>query len=158
MILMNKPLRPSSRDPGFVVIVLLVSLTAAWVLLMPFFPAVASATMRRFHLRSDSYLFWAIQSPIPTMYNFANTFQVRKVPHGEPDPEGEPTVMRYANHFPMRVVTFADTRNRFLSGGQDRWYTLRSSYRGQSIVSRIHVKKKGEGRFDVLRVFPERSP
>ena len=70
----------TSRDVGFLVICLLVCLHVIWLLLMPWVPGIAKATMNRFHLSSSSFAVWAIQFPIPTMYNFANQYEVREFP------------------------------------------------------------------------------
>lgn len=148
------------RDYGFLAIMTLVAINAVWLLLMPWVPTIASATLHRFHLRSSSFGAWAIQFPIPSMYNFANHFEVSKFPPGMVDPiladplESGPadplTRSRYINHFPFRIITFANTRYRFLHDGRDRWVTLESTYRGQSIETQIHCQADGNGGFQVI--------
>ncbi len=137
-------------DYGFRAIVTLVVLIAIWLLLMPWVPAIASATLHRFHLRTSWFALWAIQQPIPSMYNFANRYEVREIPPGLLDPIIDTSEKRYINHFPVRVLTFANTRYRYLHDGRDRWVTVDSTYRGQSIESRYHARPRSGGGFDMV--------
>jgi hypothetical protein len=121
---------------------------AVWLLLMPIVPAIASATLQRFHLRTRSFPVWAIQFPIPSMYNFANRYQVFEAPHGQ----SEPTVDRYCNHFPARLMTFSDARFRYFRQSEDRWFTIESSYAGLTLQSRFHAKAKGARGFELVRL------
>ena len=151
---MNDALKGSRRfDFGFIAIIALVGVIVLWLLLTPLVPAVASATLHRFHLRSSSFSVWAIQFPIPTMYNFANRFEVREIPLGIVDPILEESERRYLNHYPSRVVTFFNTRYRHLHDRQDRWITIESAYRGQRLETRLHahLREDGEG-FDLIRL------
>ena len=59
---------------------------------------------------------------------------------------------RYANHFPTRVITFFAGRYDFLSSQQDRWFTLRSSYRGQVLESKFHLEAQTEGGYKLIRI------
>lgn len=142
---------PAKRDPLFVGVLLLVCGVAIWLLLMPFFPAIAAVTLRRFHLQGDSFAAWAVQAPIPTMYNFSNRYEVRDLPEGFIVPVLDTTKPRYINHFPVRVFTFADGRWTLLHSGQDRWITCWSSYRGQTLQTKWHAKPISEGRFELVR-------
>ncbi len=146
----------SARDFGFIAILLMVALIAAWLLLMPVVPSIAKETMQRFHLRSDSFAAFVAEFPIPTMYNFANRFEVKDFPPGLVDPifgeldEGES--FRYINHFPARAITFSGARYRHLRDGRDRWFTLESSYRGQGVRSEVHAKAREEGGYQYMRL------
>ena len=51
---------------------------------------------------------------------------------------------QYINHFPARALTFADRRYRLLRGGQDRWVTIESAYRGHTLTTRFHVAPNAE--------------
>jgi len=151
---------PNARRPdiGFFGIVGLVAVVAIWLILTPLVPTVAATTMRRFHLRSDSFWQWAIQFPIPTMYNFANRYRVQDYPPDLADPLlADPLVTeseyRFLNHFPARIFTFADNRYYFLQDGRDHWLTIETNYRGQTIESTIHARAKADGvGFDYVRV------
>lgn len=140
-----------TRDPLYVVILGAVCCVSVWLLLMPFVPAIARTTMQRFHLSTQSYPVWAAQAPIPAMYNFGNQYEIRDLPEGLITPVLDSSRPRYINHFPTRVLTFANGRYTLLSPGQDRWLTFWSSYRGQTLVSKIHAKPIGEGRFEWVR-------
>ena len=146
--------QPKTRDCGFVAIVAMVVVVAVWLLLTPFVPAIASATLHRFHLRSASFTWWAIQQPIPAMYNFANRFEVREFPPGLVDPIIDTAEKRYINHFPTRVLTFANTRYMHLNKGEDRWVTVDSTYRGQTLETRFHAKPLKGGGFELVRLPP----
>lgn len=149
----------SSRpDTGFIAIIVLVVVVATWLLLTPLVPSVAAASLHRFHLKSRSFAVWAIQFPIPTMYNFANRYEVRRVPAGLIDPILEENTKRYLNHFPARVLTFFNTRHRHLNEGTDRWVTIESTYRGQTVETRFHAKPKEDAKgFDLIRL-PQAEP
>ncbi|MCA9137967.1 MAG: hypothetical protein KDB00_14445 [Planctomycetales bacterium] len=140
-----------SRDPLFVVIVVGIVCVTVWLLLMPFYPAIARMTMRRFHLSSESFAVWAAQAPIPSMYNFGNQYEIRDLPEGLITPVLDSTRPRYINHFPTRILTFANGRYELLRKGQDRWTTYWSSYRGQRLETKVHAKPIGEGRFQWVR-------
>lgn len=145
----------TSRDTVFLAICCFVILNAVWLLLMPWVPGIAQATMNRFHLSSSSFPVWAIQFPIPTMYNFANRFEVREIPVGLLDPVIDTNNRRYVNHFPTRKFTFANTRYRYLSESADRWFVIESRYRGQTIETQFHMKPIEGGGFEVIRLPPE---
>ena len=141
----------TDKDFGFYAIVAFSLLIAAWLLLMPWFPRIASQTLQRFHLRTPSFAVWAMQFPVPSMYNFANQYKVGEFPPG--------LVMmvfdenwRYANHFPARVITFFAGRKDFLSSQTDRWFTLKSSYRGQTLESKFHLEAQAEGGYKLIRI------
>ena len=142
----------SPRDYGFIAIVTLAIGVAFWLLFMPWVSVIASSTMNRFHLRTPSFVRWAMQFPIPSMYNCANEYKVQGFPPGFADPIIDDN-WRYINHFPARIITFADARYRHLSRKEDRWFTLRSSYRGQTIQSTIHLQSLGQnGEFLLIRL------
>lgn len=157
----NRSCAPNRHRPdaGFLLIVLLVVSATVWVLATPWVPSVARATMKRFHLRTGSFAGWAAQQPIPTMYNFANRYEVRQWPAGltESLQLYQATSLgtlesRYINHFPVRSVTFANTRYRFLKAGEERWLTVTSSYRGQTLQTRYHLRPNDGGGFDLVRL------
>ncbi len=148
-----EPSGPGSGRPdwGFAMIVALIAVVTIWLLLTPLVSSVALASMHRFHLRSRSFAVWAVQFPIPTMYNFANRYEVREVPWGLIDPIADQSKWRYLNHFPARVVTFVDTRYRYLHAGTDRWFAIDTSYRGQRIETRMHAEPLTNGTGFALR-------
>ena len=148
---------PSQRtDFGFIAIMVLVGAVVVWLLLTPLVPEVSMATMRRFHLGSGSFTRWAAQFPIPAMYNFANQYEMRSVPPDLVDIILEPDEQGHLNHFPARMVTFADARYHFLRQGKDRWFMFRSDYRGRHLESRWHLKRVGN-RFELHRLDAQES-
>lgn len=126
------------RDYGMFAIITLIVLIAIWLIAMPLVPAIARATLNRFHLNTSSFVRWAVQFPIPAMYNFANRYEVR-LEEGDlatPNVEAE----RLVNHFPARIFTFADGRYFHLRHGSDCWLLMESSYRGQSVRTCWHAE------------------
>jgi hypothetical protein len=135
---------PRRFDPGFAVIAALVIAVSMWLLLTPLLPPVSMTTMKRFHLGSRSFALWAAQFPIPAMYNFANRCEVRYLPPGLVDPLVPPERSAYLNHFPARVLTFADGRFDLLRGRRDCWVTVTSTYRARSLRTDFHAEAAGE--------------
>jgi hypothetical protein len=142
----------SERDVGYVGIIGLLCLIALWLLLMPWSREISLTSMRRFHLQTTHFLTWALQFPIPAMYNFANQAEVDSYPPGLVDPMLDDTEMRFLNHFPVRCITFADGRYKYLREGNDRWITVVTRYRGRALETRFHAKAKPKGRFDLIRL------
>jgi hypothetical protein len=142
----------SDRDIGYVGIIGLLCLIALWLLLMPWSKELSLTSMRRFHLRTTYFLTWAMQFPIPAMYNFANQAEVDSYPPGLVDPMLDDTEKRYLNHFPIRCITFADGRHKYFRDGNDRWITVETRYRGRELESRFHAKAKPGGGFDLIRL------
>ena len=140
------------RDLGFQAIIVLLAFIALWVLLMPWVSAIAWTSMRGFHVRTSSFIAWAVQFPIPAMYNFANRAEVDRYPPGLVDPLFDETEKRHLNHFPVRCITFADGRYNQLRQGQDRWITVDTSYRGHQLETRFHAKAKPDGGFELIRL------
>lgn len=140
------------RDLGFVAIIMLIACVALWLLLMPWVKSISWTAMERFHLRSSSFPTWVAQFPIPSMYNFANRCKVDRYPPGLIDPLLDESESRYLNHFPTRCITFADGRYRYLRDGNDLWITVETSYRGQTLETRLHIKRKQEAGFEMIRL------
>ncbi|MDM4016363.1 hypothetical protein [Roseiconus lacunae] len=142
---------PKRPDVFFVAIVVSIATVSVWLLLMPFYPAIARMTMRRFHLTTDSFALWAIQAPVPAMYNFGNQYEISDLPDGLITPVLDSTRPRYINHFPTRLLTFANGRYSLCHEGRHCYLTVRSSYRGQTLVSKILARPLGEGRYEWIR-------
>lgn len=146
-----------STDWGFRIILVGVGLVVVWVIAMPWAPPVAGATMRRFHLQSESFVTWSAQFPIPAMYNFANRYQFCSVPpsmisEGLISDFATPPKWRYANHFPTRVFTFGDGRYNLYRSGKPLWVDFESRYRGQVLVSQYELRPhESDSGYDVIR-------
>lgn len=140
--------RHTPFDFGFVGLVGLVVLVAAWLLSMPFCTFIQRTTLNRFHLQTESFVVWAFQQPIPSMYNLYNRFEIRPSP-GRTDPSSiwdEGTV----NHFPLRLFTFGDNRSVFLRPGEPREIDIKSSYRGEHLHTHWTATPSSKGGFDLL--------
>ena len=123
--------RVARFDFGYVLVLALVVVVSGWVLCMPFCRFVQRTTMARFHLQTPSFFAWAVQQPIPAMYNFYNRYEIMPPPwRGSPAFQ---SVGATINHFPIRMFTFGDNRAIFLPHGQMRSIDTWSSYRGEHL-------------------------
>lgn len=156
----------AKRGLGFWCFVVWIGLVVGYLVATPIFPDIAMRTMRRFHLVEDRFVVWAIQFPIPAMYNFSNRWCVGEGPlepesgvfathvtpldltSAESDtlPAGIVPMdrWRHANHFPARVMTFADGRYKHLFRHQPRHFFLHSAYRGNELRTR-YVLQPADG-------------
>ena len=169
-----------SADWGFRSILFVSGCVGLWLLMTPWVPAVSQSLMNRFHLRTASFAVWAIQQPIPSMYNLRNTTEVRDLPldvahSGLIDPLlldplfGLPTVEtnpskpigivggRTINHFPTREITFANSRYNYLGKLQNpsqsnRWFIFESTYRGQKLNSVYELSVADDSTWRMKRV------
>jgi len=118
--------------------------------------------MRRFHLVSPSFWAWAISQPMPSMYSFSNTFDVRdstpddrelQVADAAYAGKRHPDCLHreYVNHYPGQVVAFGEVRLGLCRPNQRRWVVTTSTYRGQRIVVVTQVMPVGHRRFVVTR-------
>ena len=129
---------------------LLITVVAAWVVALPFSSAVQDSYLKRFHLDSSSFTAWAVQQPVPAMYNFENRYwtgpqtltpdelkQLEKIAAKLTDDVDERGQFigietNAINHFPSRSFTFAFTRQ-YLKHNPHRYFYLRSRYRDRVI-------------------------
>ncbi|MCC9656125.1 hypothetical protein [Rhodopirellula halodulae] len=151
----------SKPDWGYRLLMSVAVLVAGWLLLMPWCPPIIHSTMNRFHLRTPSFVQWAVQTPIPAMYNFKNTTEVRDLPpqdelSGLVDPfwltpleetsdELGVVASRTINHYPTREFTFANGRVRYLQEDADRWLVIESHYRGEFLQSTYQLSRDEAG-------------
>ena len=80
----------------------LLGLAYAWILLTPLVPSVGQAGLRRFNLVSGSFVSWALQQPVPSMYNFSNEVAFGPLSLVAAVP------LRQVNHYPTRFYTGSD--------------------------------------------------
>jgi hypothetical protein len=134
-------------DFGFVGLVGLVMVVAGWLLTMPFCTFIQRTTLNRFHLQTQSFVVWAFQQPIPSMYNMYNRFEIRPSPwRTEPNSIWEKGTV---NHFPLRMFTFGDNRRVFLRPDEFREIDIKSSYRGEHLHTRWTATPSSNGGFDL---------
>ncbi len=126
-------------------------LIGGWLLALPFCPPVQRATIDRFHLVTPSFGWWAAQQAIPSMYNLENRYWIAPVPPADGKLQLTPAVdpTGYLNHYPVRVVTFADSRARWLvkdeaaesaAKEKTRFYCLQSTYQDSARCSWLEVR------------------
>lgn len=139
---------------GFILVLLIIG---GWTAAMPISRSVQDKALERFHLASRSFTEWAMLQSVPAMYNFANHYCWSSRPRGceTSGPAIVPQEWRVeetaaVNHFPVRLVTFADNRVRLLRGAEEYRLVVRSEYRGRSMTSCFEVRAGGEGSY-VLR-------
>jgi hypothetical protein len=142
-----------SKDLATLALLLAILLTAGWTLSLPFSETVQESTLKRFHLASPNFATWAIQQPVPSMYNFDNRYwsspqylnendlQAAELGSGPIElvsqDDSKPLIgveTDAINHFPARTITFAFSRIN-LSNHPHRHIYLRSRYRGKEIKS-----------------------
>ncbi len=152
-----------TRDWQAIVLLLLLGSAATWILILPFSGSFQTAAMKRFHLTTACYWQWAVQQTIPSMYNFENRYWISET-QLEPEQLGKDVASarklglnsRFANHFPARVFTFADTRHHYLGpekreGVPARYLYLQSRYRGTTVRTRLEAIPDKRGGYWINR-------
>jgi hypothetical protein len=134
-------------DRGYRLILTVVCLVALWLLAMPVSRFVQETTLSRYHLQTASFMTWALQAPVPAMYNFHNRYRAEPPP-GSPS-TGDP-VTGTLNHFPIRPYTFGETRSFMLRERSRHMLTAESHYRGRSLTTRWTVVVAGDGGFELI--------
>jgi hypothetical protein len=144
----NMPSSNPRPDWGYRCIATLVIGIACWLSAMPFCQFIQRTTFNRYHLQTRSFAAWAIQAPVPAMYNFYNRYQI------EPQPWDatlfSQPIVGTINHFPVRLLTFADNRPLMLPHTDRQMLTVRSEYRGQSLTTRWSVSTAQDRVYEVI--------
>lgn len=83
-------------------------------------PSATREALKQFHLRSSSFVQWAIMQLVPSMYNFENQFWLYNL-------EG------WVNHFPLRMLTFVHYRQEFFNMDEFGVVKIRSRYNNQAL-------------------------
>lgn len=135
-------------DLGYRVIVMALVLVAGWLLALPLSGFVQRVALNRFHLQTGTFAGWALQAPVPAMYNFRNRFRVEAQAWDRP--ALNPPISGTLNHFPVRLWTFADTRGVFLEERARIRLVLESTYRGRTLTTSWTAEAAADGRI-VLR-------
>ena len=123
------------RDYSSAFLFAAIALIASWLCCLPFFGSVQRTALNRFHLQTKPFLVWSVQQTVPSIYNFKNEFDF------ETDAENPSAKLqafaaaKTVNHFPMRVVTFADCRFVFFHEGEGGNLTVRSRFQDQELVT-----------------------
>lgn len=160
-----KQIRNSKDIPSTLLLAAIVGI-ALWIVALPMSATVQEAYLRRFHLASPSFLSWAIQQPVPAMYNFENqvTISAAKLEELEvkppestsdvptPNPTDENTIADFMiNHFPTRSFTFGHTRSHLKENPAGN-YHLTTRYRGREIRSLFELTPVTETEIRIKRL------
>ena len=145
----------TGKDVGSALLLGTIGIVTTWLLSIFLMTSVSRMALARFHLQTGSFLGWSVQQVVPAMYNFENRFEF------QPDRPISSTVVEFAktrqlNHFPVRVVTFFDSRYGLFHDGNGAQLLITSRYRGQQLITdwRVIASKDGlelklvEKRFD----------
>lgn len=132
------------KDVGSGLLLGVIGIVAAWLVGMLVTTSVSRMTLDRFHLQTESFLGWSIQQVIPAMYNLENRFEF------QPDRAVDSTAMEFAktkqlNHFPLRIVTFFDSRYGLFHDGNGARLLVTSRYRGQQLITDWRVIASTDG-------------
>lgn len=124
-------------SPGACFFLVVLMLLYGAIIAKLFIPAWGRRGMQQFHLTVDSYPEWFLLQPLPAMYNYGNEIWIGDRPRRSVP--GHPTAAKFreyhtwANHYPLRMVTFNWTRDYIVRDKGYKYVTLRSHYRGQHI-------------------------
>lgn len=147
------------RDRQAFLLLATISAIAVWLLALPVSPWVQRATIDRFHLTSGSFAAWAVQQPIPPMYNLENRYwySPRALAASEltiPPPLGVQTGM--LNHFPARMITCASGRLLVMENTRDSWFYLQSKYQGSQKITvyRLVASESGALKMELVQEQP----
>ena len=127
-----------AKDWHGLLLLLVIFAIAGWLIAMPFSEAIQMSTINRFHLTTRSFPAWALQQPIPPMYNLENRYwhSPRRLASDElaafPSSDVETKVI---NHFPARMITFSRGRQRIPDNQSECWFYLHSKYRQSQRVT-----------------------
>ncbi len=138
----------SRRDWGGLAMVAAVAMIAAWLVCLPFSTAVQQTTINRFHLATRSFAAWAVQQPIPPMYNLENRYWLahqRLTPDQLVVPPAVGIKTGMVNHFPTRLATFADSRARMMQNPLETWLYVRSRYQSQQRTTEWRLRPDDGG-------------
>jgi len=93
------------------------------------------------HLRTSSFVTWALATPLPWMYSMEHRILVSDRALTWLQLASPPTGLefRHLNHQPTRVFTFADGRAKHLHAAGTRYVYLDSSYRDQRLRTLYRV-------------------
>lgn len=132
-----------------------VLLIAGWLVSLPLSPFTQKTTAERFHLRTGSFAGWALQQPVPPMYNLENRYWFARRPLSAEELTDSPPAdveSMVVNHYPVRVATFADTRLRLFGTAPEGWLYVRSVYQQMELTSGFHVSRAGDGELRLRRL------
>ena len=133
------------KDVGSGILLGTIGIVAVWLVGMLVTTSVPRMALNRFHLQTESFFGWSVQQVIPAMYNFENQFEFqadRTVPAKVVE---FAKTTRQLNHFPIRIVTFFDSRYGLFHDGNGAQLQFTSRYRGQQLITDWRVIASTDG-------------
>lgn len=119
-------------------------------------PEFQKRAITQFHLTSPSFLVWAVNQPVPAMYNFANEIWIGNRPKNASNeiPLGSPFKYYYTwvNHYPLRVVTFSWYRSMIYKDKDYKYISMRTAYRNTFVETCYYLNVK-DGRVFMERIY-----
>ncbi len=129
--------------PKFMVLCGAVILLYFFIAAKLFVPGLQKRGLKQFHLANNSFAEWAVMQPIPAMYNYGNQIWIGNRPYLTESADVMVRPSKYfhtwLNHYPLRLATFTWYRSKFLEDEEYSYITLKSSYRGQELVSHYYL-------------------
>ncbi|MEZ6093585.1 MAG: hypothetical protein R3C03_05010 [Pirellulaceae bacterium] len=147
----------AKRDVWGATLLGLCAAIGCWLIVLPFSSEVQRVTLRRVQFDSPSFANWSTLQIVPPMYGLENRywFEPQKFSNGVPV-EQPLLEAGYINHFPMRIITFFDNRERLLSQFDDSRIVVESRYQDEVFSScwSIH-HDRAKGVFNLVREAPQ---
>jgi len=116
---------------------------ALFLAALPACPWAQRQIMQKFHLKTASFVRFALLQFLPSMYNFDNEALVSEF-KAAADPFASDLFIHFqANHHPLRFVSFGlNNRREFLKNGSSKYVYLRSRFNGQRLDSLYVIEPK----------------
>ena len=129
------------KDLLAVCIVAWIIVVIGWSVSMVFSTVMRDMALKRFHLESESFLCWAINQSVPSMYNHENRIQFTNqlIADGPFDPDDESYVKATLNHFPARYITFGDQVPRSFSKTRHGTFEMESRFADTTLTTRWEI-------------------
>lgn len=144
------------KYPSACSFITVVFLLYVYISLKLFAPDLRERAISQFHLTCPTFIEWAVNQPIPAMYNFANEIWIGSRPKNvtKEFPAGSRFKHYYTwvNHYPLRVITFSWYRSMILTDVDYKYISLRSAYRGTFLETCYYLNVK-DGQVYMERVY-----
>ena len=129
------------KDLLAICIVAWILVVIGWSLSMVFSTVMRDMALKRFHLESESFLCWAVNQSVPSMYNFENRVQFTNQLIGDDpfDSTDETYVKTTLNHFPARYITFGDRVPLSFSATRQGTFEMESRFADTTLTTRWEI-------------------
>jgi len=134
------------RDWAAGLLCLAIAVTYLAAVSILFSKPMAAASLKRFHLASDSFGLWATHQCVPSMYNFENKIVFSNLAADLDNvDEQDPTLIKSTlNHFPARIITFGDLRSLQFGKHDQATFRMVSTFQGQRLTSTWKIDKDNQ--------------